>query len=152
MRLKSIASLTFVVMLAGGCSTMGPQAHGPSPGADMIVVRATAKNPDQVVEALKSYSTSQKWAFLGANKVKNGEITMVKVCIPAVGSALWTANLQLTALLPCGNISLYSKGGRTEIAMLHPAYMQVLYPGKETEGAVALATPQLMAMLDEVAR
>lgn len=152
MSVKFVASMTFAVLLATGCSSMAPLAHGPSPGADMIVVRSTAKSPDDVVESLKSYASSKKWAFLGANKVKNGEITMAKVCIPAVGAALWTANLQLTALLPCGNVSVYARGGRTEIAMLHPAYMQVLYPGKETEAAVALATPQLMAMMDEVAR
>ena len=117
----------------------------------VIVVRSTSASPDEVVNTEDLFGR-QEVGLPRRNKVKNGEITMVKVCIPAVGSALWTANLQLTALLPCGNLSLYSKGGRTEIAMLHPAYMQVVYPGKETEGAVAIATPQLMAMLDEVAR
>jgi len=36
--------------------------------------------------------------------------------------------------------------------MLHPSYMHKLHPGPETEKAVALATPELMGMLDAATR
>ena len=118
----------------------------------VIVVRSTTASPDEVVNRLKTYSTDKKWAFLGANKVKNGEITMVKVCIPAVGAALWQVNMQLTALLPCGNVSIYSAGGKTEVAMLHPSYMHAIMHSAETEKAAGIAAPELTAMLEAVAR
>jgi len=58
----------------------------------------------------------------------------------------------MSALLPCGNVGIYRKGGRTEISMLHPAYMEVLYPSEQVKKAVKVATPLLMDMLDEVAK
>ena len=58
----------------------------------------------------------------------------------------------MSALLPCGNIGVYAKQDRTEVAMLHPRYMQLLVPNADVEKAVALATPQLLEMLDAVTR
>lgn len=130
------------------CTGMTPHPDG----GDSIVVRSTSASPDEVTARIKTYATEKKWAFLGANKVKNGEITMVKVCIPAVGAALWQANMQLTALLPCGNVSIYAAGGKTEVAMLHPSYMHKLHPSAETEKAAQLAEPELMAMLEGVTK
>ena len=127
-------------------------AQSPAPGPGMIVTRATAHTADEVVDAVKSYSEKRKWLFMGAMKVKNGEVTMVKVCIPSVGKVLWPAGLQMSALLPCGNLGLYRKGGQTEISMLHPSYMEVLYPSPDVEKAVKVATPLLMEMLDAVAK
>lgn len=138
---SALASLTIVAA-----------AQTPAPGAGMIALRATDKETDEVVEAIKTYAEQKKWQYLGASKVKQGEVTLVKVCIPQVGQVLWPLGLQISALLPCGNIGVYDKQGKTEIAMLHPAYMQVLYPQPEVEKAVRLATPLLMDMLDTVAR
>ena len=121
---------------------------------DLIVVRETAKTPEQVVEAIKTYAEEKKWVYLGANKVKppQGEVTFVKVCIPAVGKLLWPLGLQMSALLPCGNFGVYQKQGKTEISMLDPRYMHVLDPRPEVEKASALATPLLTGMLDAVAK
>ena len=141
-------ALLVPVFCASGCAVMDTGHSTES----VIVVRSTSAPPDEVVNRLKTYAGDKKWAFLGANKVKNGEITMVKVCIPAVGAALWSVNMQLTALLPCGNLSIYGANGKTEIAMLHPSYMHRLHPTPETEKAADMATPELMAMLDAVAR
>jgi len=126
-------------------------AQTPAPGADMILVRASAKEPAAVVEAIKSYAAQKKWQYLGASKVKQGEVTLVKVCIPEVGKVLWPVGLQISAMLPCGNIGIYQKQGKTEISMLHPAYMQVLYPRPEVEQAVRIATPLLTDMLEAAA-
>ena len=127
-------------------------AQMPAPGADMILVRATAKEPAEVVQAIKSYAEQKKWQYLGASKVKQGEVTLVKVCIPEVGKVLWPVGLQVSAMLPCGNIGVYEQHGKTEISMLHPAYMQLLYPRPEVEKAVQVATPLLTDMLETVAR
>jgi len=127
-------------------------AQGPMPGPDMVLTRATTKTPDQVVDAIKSYSEEKKWLYMGASKAKQGEVTMVKVCIQQVGQLLWPVGLHLSALLPCGNFGVYQIKGQTEISMLHPRYMQVLYPHAEVEKAVNLATPLLTEMLTAVAK
>ena len=127
-------------------------AQGPMPGPDMIVITPTTKTPDQVVDAIKSYSEQKKWLYMGANKAKQGEVTMVKVCIPQVAQLLWPVGVHLSALLPCGNVGLYQTKGQTQISMLHPRYMQVLYPHAEVEKAVAVATPLLTEMLEAVAK
>lgn len=127
-------------------------AQAPTPGPDMILIRPTAKNTAQVVEAIKSYSEAKKWLYMGENKAKQGEVTLVKVCIPQVGKELWPVGLELSALLPCGNVGVYQKNGQTQISMLHPQYMQILYPRPEVEKAVAVATPLLTEMLDAVAK
>ena len=121
---------------------------------DLIVVRPTAKTPEEVVEAIKVYAGEKKWVYMGANKVKpmQGEVTLVKVCIPEVGKLLWPLGLQMSAMLPCGNFGVYQKQGKTEISMLHPRYMQVLYPHPEVEKASAVATPLLTDMLEAVAK
>lgn len=127
-------------------------AQTPAPGPDMILVRSSAKAPDAVVEAIKAYSEQKQWQFVGESKVKNGEVTLVKVCIPQVGKVLWPLGLQVSAMLPCGNLGVYQKAGKTEISMLHPSYMQLLYPHPEVEKAVKIATPLLLDMLDSVAK
>lgn len=127
-------------------------AQSPVPGPDMVLVRPTAKSTDEVVDAIKSYVEGKKWLYMGASKAKNGEVTMVKVCIPQIGQMLWPVGLHLSALLPCGNLGVYGNKGKTEISMLHPQYMQVLYPHPEVEKASAAATPLLMAMLEAVSK
>lgn len=121
---------------------------------DLIVVRETAKTPEQVVQAIKAYAEDKKWVYMGANKVKppQGEVTFVKVCIPAVGKLLWPLGLQMSALLPCGNLGVYQKQGKTEISMLDPRYMQMLDSRPEVQKASATATPLLHDMLEAVAK
>ncbi|MDB5793999.1 MAG: hypothetical protein JWR25_378 [Noviherbaspirillum sp.] len=127
-------------------------AQGPMPESDMVLIRATMKSPDQVVDAIKSYSEEKKWMYMGANKAKQGEVTMIKVCVPEVAQLLWPVGLHLSALLPCGNFGVYRKENQTEISMLHPRYMQVLYPHAEVEKAVKVATPLFTEMLATVAK
>jgi hypothetical protein len=119
---------------------------------DMFLVRSTTKTPEAVVEAVKAYSEQRKWLYLGANKVKQGEVTLVKICIPEVGQLIWPVGLNLSARLPCGNLGVYQKDGKTEISLLHPRYMQVLYPHPAVEKASATAYPLLTEMLDAVVK
>ena len=127
-------------------------AHSPAPGPEMILTRTTSKTPDQVVDAVKAYAEEKKWLYMGANKAKQGQVTMIKICIPQVGQMLWPVGLHLSALLPCGNIGAYEKAGKTEISMLHPRYMSLVYPHPEVDKAVALATPLLDDMLTSLAK
>lgn len=117
-----------------------------------FVLRSTDKSPDDAVAAIQAYAEQRKWAFLGADKVKQGEVTLVKVCIPDVGKLIWSVGLELSAMLPCGNLGVYRKGGRTEISLLHPRYMQMLHPHPVVEKASAMAGTQFVEMLDAVAK
>jgi len=141
-----------LLSLAFSTLAFSATAQTPAPGADMLLVRSTAKEPAEVVSAIQAYSERKKWQFVGASKVKQGEVTLVKVCIPQVGQLLWPLGLQISAMLPCGNVGIYKKEGKTEISMLHPAYMQLIYPAPQVEMAVGVATPLLLDMLDNVAR
>jgi hypothetical protein len=146
MPMRSSAGLSFAVALA----FLGI-ARAESPDG-MFIVRSSAKAPNAVIADIKTYSEQRKWQYLGESKVKNGEVSLVKVCIPAVGQLLWPAGLHLSAMLPCGNIGVYRKGEVTEISVLHPRYMQMLYPHPATERASAVAQPLLAEMLDAVTR
>jgi hypothetical protein len=44
----------------------------------MFLVRSTAKAPEAVVAAVKAYAEGKKWQYLGADKVKQGQVTLVK--------------------------------------------------------------------------
>lgn len=117
----------------------------------IFILKASAKEPDAIVTAIRSYAQERKWQYLGDNKIKQGQITLVKICIPEVGQALWAAGAHLSAMLPCGNIGIYKKGADTEISLLHPRYMHQLHPAPETERAGAIALPLLNALLAAVA-
>lgn len=119
---------------------------------DMFQIRSTSKTPDAVAEEIKGYAEKKKWQFLGAQKVKMGEITLVKVCIPEIGKQLWSLGPQISAMLPCGNIGIYLKDGKTEISMLHARYMQAIYPNPTVEKVSAELQPMLMEMLDAVTK
>ena len=125
------------------------QAQNPN---DIFIVRTTSKTPDAIVAAIKSHSEEKKWEYLGESKVKKGEVTLVKICIPAVGQLIWPVGLHLSAMLPCGNVGIYQKGTATEISVLHPRYMHALYPHPSTERASAVAQPLLIEMLDAVTK
>jgi len=142
-------SLAVVACCALLGSLSGTAVAGPD---DMFVVRAAAKPVDGVVKAIEAYAKEKKWQYLGADKVKKGQVTIVKVCIPAIGKQLWPLGLQVSAMLPCGNLGVYEKGGKTEISMLHPRYMHVLYPNATTEKASAAAEPLLMGLLEAVSK
>ena len=52
---------------------------------------------------------------------------------------IFPLGLKFSAMLPCGNLGIYQSGGKIEISMLHPRYMQVLVPNPEIEKARAVA-------------
>lgn len=118
---------------------------------DIFLLASTGKSPDAVVEAVKAYATERDWRYIGDSKVKQGEVTLVKFCIPEVGRAVWPAGLRLSALLPCGNLGVYETAEATEISLLHPRYMALLFPDPATKRASEIALPLLTGMLEAVA-
>lgn len=140
---QPIAAFAALLLVIGS-----PLAADPD---DIFIVRTTSKAPDRVVAAVKSYTEQQGWRFLGEDKAKQGQVTLVKICIPEVGRFVWQAGLQASALLPCGNMGVYSNGTATEISVLHPRYMHMLYPDPALEQAGAVAEPLLSEMLDAIA-
>jgi hypothetical protein len=118
---------------------------------DIFMVRTTSRSPDTIVAAIKDYAQTMEWQYLSDNKVKKGEVTLVKICIPEVGRIIWPLGLQLSAMLPCGNIGIYTTDSGTEISVLHPRYLNILYPDPEAERAGEVGAPLLTEMLDSVA-
>ena len=122
-------------------------------GMDMFIIRSTDKSPDALSEALKAYSEKANWQFFEPTKVKKGEVTLIKICIPQVGVKLWPLGLHIAAMLPCGNLAAYKgKDGKTEVSMLKASYMYKIYPNPVVEEAVKVAEPLLNKMLDEVTK
>ena len=142
--------------VAIGTALLGALASTPAAAQqnpdDIFILRTTSKTTDAIVAAIKSHSEEKKWEYLGESKIKKGEVTLVKICIPAVGQLLWPVGLQLSAMLPCDNVGIYQKGTATEISVLHPRYMHALYPHPSTERASAVAQPLLMEMLEAVTK
>lgn len=124
----------------------------PARADDMISVTSTAKSPEAVVAAIKSYTEQKKWLYFADGKVKNGEITLVKVCVPAAGKELFAAGPQAGVLGPCGNLSVYVDGGATHIALLNAMYMNAIYPNEHVKKAGEQAQPLLTAMVTAVAK
>jgi hypothetical protein len=149
-----VLSLLVLAAMAAGCASHPPGATKPAiertETAGLFVLRTTSKTPDAVAEAIKAYAEAKKWNYLGADKVKQGQVILVKLCIPEIGQQLWPVGLQISAMLPCGNLGIYQKDGKTEISLLHPRYMQLLHPDPAVEKAGAAAAPLLIAMLDAV--
>jgi hypothetical protein len=130
---------------------VGTAAHAGTAGK-MISVTPTAKTADEVVAAIKSYASERKWLYFGDGKIKNGEITLVKVCIPAAGKELFAAGLEASVMTPCGNISIYTEQGKTDVALLDANYMNVIYPNEHVKKAGEMSQPLLRAMVDAVTK
>jgi len=135
--------------LAVVLATQATLAAGPS---DMFMVRTTAKSADEVVKAIEAYSDKHDWFFLGADRLLGGKITLVKTCIPEVGPLVWSQDMKYTAMLPCGNISIYSSQGKTEISVLRGRYMHTLAPTAEMKKASDALEPLLVDLLNTISK
>jgi uncharacterized protein (DUF302 family) len=83
--------------------------------------------------------------------VNQNRITLVKVCAPEVARLLWPLGPHVAAMLPCGNLSVYQRDGRTEISLLHARYMAVLYPHEATRQAAEVGQALFLDMVRAVA-
>ena len=148
---STLVTLVFLVLGAlAGCST-GMSARTATPNANFML-RTTAKGPDAVVFDIKSYVLERKWLYLAEFKLKNGEVTVVKLCVPSASKDIWAAGLHVSALLPCGHIGVYQEGGATQLSMLDPRFMSRLNPDPNLEKAGDDLYPLLSTMLDAVSK
>lgn len=119
---------------------------------DLFVVKTSAKSPEAVFGAIKTYVADKKWLYLGDNKVKNGEVILVKLCVPSAAKDIWAAGLHVAALAPCGHLGIYQEAGQTKVSMLHPKFMNALNPHPSLKKAGDELAPLFTAMLDDVTR
>ena len=131
-----------------GALSSGAWAGEPN---DMFWVRSSARSPEHVVNAVRTYAEARKWLYLADFKIKGGAVTAVKICYPAIAKDIFAAGMHVAAMMPCGHIAVYDEGG-TKVAMLHPRFMTALYPDPNLERAVRDVTPLFEAMLTEVVR
>lgn len=150
--IQRVFAIVVAVMVCAFLARTSLQMAPAGAADEIFIVKSTAKTPDAVADAIKAYAENKKWLFLGANKVAKGAVTLVKLCIPEVGGAVLSGGMELSAMLPCGNIGVYEKGGSTQVSMLHPRYMQMLSSNPAVAKAVGIATPLLLEMLDEVTK
>ena len=141
--------IQLVSSLAVLLATQATLAAGPS---EMFMVRTTTKSVDEVVKAIEAYSDKHDWFFLGADRLLGGKITLVKTCIPEVGPLVWSQDMRYTAMLPCGNISLYTRQGKTEISVLGGQYMHALAPTAEMKKASDALQPLLTDLMNTISR
>jgi hypothetical protein len=150
------ATILIFALSVAGCAAPTGVMEGRLAGAarantdEMFVLRATTKSPDETVNAIRAYAEARGWNYLGADKVKQGEVTLVKLCIPEVGQMLWPVGLHLSAMLPCGNIGVYRKQDMTEVSLLNPRYMERILPDPAVRKASATAETLLTEMVDAI--
>lgn len=120
---------------------------------DAFIIKTTTKSVEDVVKTIKAYTKKMKWVYIGENKIKKKTVVIIKFCVKKAGKMAFKAGLKISALVPCGNVGVYkNKKGLTEISMLHPKYMNVVYPNKHLEAAGKIVTPMFIKMMDEIVK
>ncbi len=125
-------------------------AWSDSSSNDIFIIKTTSKSMTDVVSSIKKYSKEKKWVYLGDNKVKKGTVILVKICIKQAGKIAFKAGLKISALVPCGNVGVYKKGKLTEISLLNPQYMNILYPDPNLKAAADIAEPLFREMMKTI--
>lgn len=62
------------------------------------------------------------------------------------------AGMEYSAMLPCGNLSLYMKGGATQISLLDPGFMNILHPDPNLKKLGDETRSLFEAMLDSITK
>ena len=144
-RVRRLPLLLAAVLTVAGCAT-------PAPRDDVYVTRSTPKSPADLHQAIRQYVSQKGWLYVNDNKLKGGEITQVRICDPKAATNIWSAGLRVSAMMPCGHMSIYQEAGSTKLTMLHPQFLTRLDPHPAVrELADAVSAPYL-AMMDEVTR
>lgn len=119
---------------------------------DLFMLSQSSKSMAEVVSAVKFFVDEENWVYLGDFKVKKGNVILVKFCVKAAGKKAWKAGLKVSAMLPCGNMGVYRKNGKTEISLLNPYYMNALYPNPDLKAAADLLMPLYKEMMTSVVK
>ena len=142
--MKRWFSILCIALLAvGGQALAGPPN-------EHFLVRDTQRAPQDVVAAVKAYVGKQDWIYVNDAELKG--VIFVKFCVPALAKDIFAAGDHIAALLPCGSMAVYPKDGKTQVSMLHPGYMNALYPDPNLARAAEKGLPLFQALLDAVTR
>ena len=133
------------MLAVAGCATPGPPQ-------EIYVTRTTAKSPADLHQAIRQYVGQKGWLYINDNKLKGGEITQVRICDPKAASNIWSAGLKVSAMMPCGHMSIYQEGGATKVTMLHPRFLTMLDPHPAVRELADAVTAPYLAMMDDVTR
>lgn len=117
---------------------------------DFFVTRSSSKAPAELHEAVKRYAADKKWLYIGDNKLKNGEVTQVRLCIREAAADIWKAGMHLAAMLPCGHFAIYAENGATKLTLMHPRYMTMLDPHPLVRKLADDVSGPFLAMLEEL--
>ncbi len=140
-----------LVFVLAGVLLLTVSAHAGAPNENFIT-RETPKTPDQVRASIKSYVAAKKWQYVGDYTLKKGQVLQVLVCVPEFGKSLWAAGMHVSAMAPCGHIGIWQAGGVTHVSMLHPRFLNVLYPDPGLQSMGEQLLPLLTEMLDQAVR
>ncbi len=119
---------------------------------DIFMLKTTSNSISDVVKSVKAFAEEKKWIYLGDYKVKKGQVVLIKFCVKAAGKIAWKAGLKVSALLPCGSMGVYKKGDKTEISLLHPKFMNKLYPNASLREAADLLVPHYKELMETISK
>lgn len=138
-----------------------PAAKHPSPMNQSLITRATAAPVESVAQNLPMIAARHGFGVLGVHDLKqkmnskgvpfDRACLVFEVCNPQQAQVILTANISVSAALPC-RISVYSEAERTVLATLEPAALLSLFgtPPAGTETVAAAVRRELVQIMDEV--
>lgn len=128
-----------------GCASAPPRQ-------ELFVTRTTTKTPAELHQSIRQYVAQKGWLYINDNKIKGGEITQVRICDAKAAANIWKAGMQVSAMMPCGHMSIYQDGGATKVTLLHPRFMTMLDPHPAVKELADAVTDPYIRMLDDVTR
>ena len=140
-------------LFIAACAALLAGCAGTPPTRDeMFVTRSSAKSPADLQQAIRDYVQHKNWQYIGDNKIKGGQITQVRICDPKAAADIWSAGLQVSAMLPCGHMSVYQEGGVTKVTLLNPRFLARLDPHPAVKKLAEGVSNPFTAMLDDVTK
>ncbi len=146
---KQLLAILLSLLMTTLLSNTAWSAQAPK---DLFMLGTSSKSMSAVVNAVKFFVDEENWVYLGDFKIKKGKVILVKFCVKAAGKKAWKAGLKVSAMLPCGNMGVYRKNGRTEISLLNPYYMNTLYPNPNLKAAADLLMPLYKKMMADIVK
>ena len=139
------------MLAVAALSILSASASAGQPNENFIV-RTTMKSPAEVQSRIQAYVRRMDWIYVGDNTLKKGQVLQVRTCVPALGKLLWSAGMHVAAMAPCGQIGIWVSDGVTHVSMLHPRFLNVLYPNPSLRQMGDELLPLLTGMLDDAVR
>ncbi len=150
----NVSSIFKTILLTAACLA-GLSACSTTPTFnrdELFITKTSSKSPAQVHQAIRDYVVKQEWLYVGDNKLKGGEVTQVRICVPKLAGDVWNAGMHVTAMMPCGHMGIYQEGGVTKVSMLHPRFLTVLDPHPAVKKLADDVTGPYLTMLDAITK